>query len=190
MTDFNTKLLTIRANTQALEIIRQADTLKTIYAEMEEVWLTLQTKDKKCPIVEQQATIVKRKLIRMYSVKLINYMRSVVNTDLVTMAIDTDESFWIADDIVQRLSDGPIRDHFHLYCLLVNALFGLSMRYIDVMFKEEITLNDLTTLLNDVYIITVDDFAVAPETLSEVITERLSAYIAGEDTPVFEVTTF
>lgn len=190
MTDFNEKLLTIRANMQALEIVRQADVLKTIYAEMEEVWLSLYTQDKKCPIVEQQATIVKRKLIRMYSVKLINHMRSIVNTDLITMAIDTDESFWIADDIVQRLSDGPIRDHNHLFCLLVNGLFGLSMRYIDVMFKEEITLNDLTTLLNDVYILTVDEFGIETETLSEGITERLSSYIAGEDTPVFQVTTF
>ena len=39
MTDFNEKLLTIRANMQALEIVRQADVLKSIYAEMEEVWL-------------------------------------------------------------------------------------------------------------------------------------------------------
>lgn len=190
MTDFNEKLLTIRANTQALEIIRQSSVLKTIYAEMEEVWLSLYTQDKKCPIVEQTATIVKRKLIRQYSIKLITYLRSIVNTDLVTMAIDPDESFWIADDIVQRLSDGVIRDHFHLFCLLVNALFGLSMRYIDVMFKETITLNDLTTLLNDVYIITVDEGGVTDETLVQVITERLEAYIAGEDTPVFDVTTF
>lgn len=190
MTTFNEKLLTIRANTQALEIIRQSAVLKAIYSEMEEVWLSLYTQDKKCPIVEQQATNVKRKLIRQYAIKLITRLRAIVNTDLVTMAIDTDESFWTADDIVRRLGDGPIRDHHHLFCLLVNSIFGLSMRYIDVMFKEKIVLNDLATLLNDIYILTVDDYQIDEEKLSEVITERLSDYIAGEDTPIFTVTTF
>lgn len=183
-------MATIRANTQAIEIINQSTILKNVYDEMGEIWLNLHTKDKRCPIVEEKGTIVKRRLVRQYAVELIKRVRGTIGLDLVTKITDPDTGYWAADDIVQRIGDGEVHDHFHLFSNLLNAVFGFGMRYINVMFKEAITLNDVYSILNDIYIIEVNTLDLDDEITVQQLTERLADFMTGDDKPFFTVRAF
>lgn len=183
-------LPTIRINTQAIEIMKQGKILQLIYGEMDEVWLHLHTTDKRCPIVEEIGTIVKRRLIRQYIIGLVKEMRSMVNVDIINKTIDPDANFWIADDIARTVADNKVEDHFHLFCSLVSAIFGTSIRLVHLMMKDEVTLNELYGVLNDTYTLTLNDPQNDGVITVEMITERLEGYINGEDAPIFEAVVY
>lgn len=180
-------LPTIRAYTQAVAIMEQKVILQTVFADMEEVWLSLHTPDKKCPILEEIGTNVKRRLVRQYTIRLIKHMRGTIGLDLVSKVIDSDNAFWSADDIVLRVADGVVENHFSMFRSLINAIFGLSIKIIDFMFKETTTKNDLYGILGDFYDLDIDDVDIYEEITLEWLTERFNEYLEEPSLSIFTV---
>lgn len=164
MTD---RLLTTQAHMFAMELFYQGDVINSLFEEMGEVWLNLYTKDKKCPIVEQVGTFVKRKLVKEYAIQLIRRLRGVYGLTLVTKANDPDATFWVADDIIQRIADGKTDDHEGLFKSLINAIFGLSIDILNFMMLENKTKENLYNIVKKFYIIDIVDIE-----LDDIITGR------------------
>lgn len=181
---------TIRIYTQAIEFINQSAVIQSVYADMEEVWLTLHTKDKKCPIVEQIGTIVKRNLVRRYTGLLIRAMRNVVNLDLVSKSIDADASFWHADDIVQRISDNKTEDHKSLFLALVNSIFGISLPVLEFMLKQNRVKQDLYDLLKAYYDVTILDVEVDDQLSINEILEDFKSLLDNKEPTLFKANIF
>lgn len=190
MSAFANKLPTISANTMGVNILVQKTALDAIFSDMNEVWLKLHTKEGGCPIVEQMGTNVKRKLVREYAVELIDMIRANTSLTLITSVSNPDAAFWHADDIVQRISDGMVIDHKHLFCGLLTSIFGLGIKVAELMFKEKITVEDLYDTLKDFYFLTLNTLDLDDEVTPELIIGRLESYIKDEDKPLFEVDTF
>lgn len=126
------KLSTLRIATQVHELALQGVTLRNTFKEMNEVWLSLYTTDKQCPIVEQTGTKVKYQLVNLYAVKLIKYINSIVGLDLVPLAQqDVTNKSWRQDAIILNIAGLKITDHEHLFELMMVNLFGLSTDVIE-----------------------------------------------------------
>ena len=149
--------LAVRAYSQAIAILNQAYIAKAVYSDMEEVYLSLYSVDKKCIIEEQVGTNAKRRLVRIYAIELIKAVRNTIGFDLVPKSIDKDNAFWTADDIILRISDDKVFDHFHLFRSMLNAIFGVSLAIINLWFNEQPKRKDVYAILNDFYGILIDD---------------------------------
>lgn len=188
--NFKETFPTLRIYTQAIELINQSAVIQSIYADMEEVWLTLHTKDKKCPIVDQVGTIVKRNLVRRYTGLLIRSMRNVVNLDLVSKSIDADAAFWHADDIVQRISDNKTEDHKSLFLALMNTIFGISLPVLEFTLKNERTKQDLYDILAAYYDVTILDLEPDDALSISVIISDFENLLNNEEPTLFKANIF
>lgn len=181
---------TIRAYTQGIEILRQKNLVSALFDDMEEVWLSLMTPDKRSIILEQIGTNQKRRLVRQYVIELIKRTRATIGFDLSSKVIDPDNAFWPADDIALRVADSVVESHYSMFRSLMNAIFGISIRIIDFMFKEHPTREDLYALLSDFYNLEVDDNDQSEEVSLEWLTERLNEYVEEPSLAVFSVSEF
>lgn len=128
-------LNTLRIATQVRELLIQGITLKNTFKAMEEVWLGLHTPDKKCPIVEHAASKIKYQLANLYAVSLVKYMNSIVGLDLVSLSQqDPNTRTWKMDGIILNAGSNKVKDHEHLFRVLLVNLFGLSEDIIDIGF--------------------------------------------------------
>lgn len=129
-------LNTLRIATQVRELLLQGVTLKNTFKEMEEIWLSLYTEDKRCPIVEQSATKVKYQLVNLYAYRLVKYMNSIVGLDLTSMSQqDPDTRTWKMDSIILNTAGNKVKNHTHLFCTLLVNLFGVSENIIAIAFE-------------------------------------------------------
>lgn len=176
---------TIRIHTQAIAFFQQKLVIEAIYEEMEEVWLTLHTHDKKCPIIEQVATNVKRKLVQRYAVELIRHVRRTVGLDLITKVIDPDMAYWVADDVVMRLSDNKTESHRGLFNAILVGVFGVSVMVLEFMEKEEPTKEDLYGLLRRLYDVKVHDYQLEDKVTIEDVTVSLANYLKDKKDCMF-----
>lgn len=136
-------LRAIRIATQIREYILQGVTLQNTLKEMNEVWLSLFTEDKRCLITEMQATKVRAQLITLYGVKLIKYINSIVGLDLVPLAQDASpenlnygerdpaDRNWKIDSVMLNIGSNKITSHEHLFKLMMINVFGVSEQFID-----------------------------------------------------------
>lgn len=188
MTDF----VTIRAYTQAIAIMEQSYLIQSIYEDMNEVWLSLHTPDKKCPIVEQVGTNIKRRLVRQYTIAFINKVRKTIGFDICSKVADSDNAFWSADDIVLRISDSEVKDHFSMFKSLFNAIFGLSIKIIDFAFKDKIIKNDLINILSDYYYLDVNEVEhdINDEISLDQLKELFETYLKDNNKYLFKVDSF
>lgn len=123
---------TLRIATQVHQLALQGVTLKNTFKEMNEVWLSLYTTDKKCQIVEQMGTKVKYQLINLYAIKLIKYINSIIGLDLIPLGQqDLETRTWRQDTIILNIAGLKITDHEHLFRLMMVNLFGLSEDILD-----------------------------------------------------------
>lgn len=155
-------LNTLRIATQVRELVLQGVTLKNTLKDMHEVWMSLYSEDKKCLIVEMQATKVRAQLINLYAIKLIKYVNSIVGLDLVPLAQQVNPASadmqnrdpatfsWKMDSILLNICSNKIDDHEHLFKLLMINLFGVSEQVI------EFSLAPTWTDLRDIIIKTYD----------------------------------
>lgn len=180
----------LRALSQAVELFNQGRQLSYIFEDMNETWLTLYTKDKKCPIVEQAGTIVKRNLVRRYAATLIQNLRNTIGLDLISRVIDKDAAFWMADDIIQRISDNKTESHEALFKALVSSIFGVAIDVLNFMLKEEKTKGDLYGVLKQFYDLKVIDIEEDDSITVEGATEALLAYLQRNELTLFEVEVF
>lgn len=126
-------LNTLRIATQVRELALQGVTLKNTFKEMQHVWESLMTEDKRCLIVEQEATKVKYQLVNLYAIKLIKYLRSIVGLDLVPLAQqDPETRTWKMDAIILNIASNKVKDHEHLFRLFLVNLFGLNEQLVDL----------------------------------------------------------
>lgn len=128
-------LNTLRVATQVHELLLQGVTLRNTFREMDQVWMSLHTADKRCPIVEQSATKVKYQLVSQYAVALIKYINSIVGLDLVPLAQqDPTTRTWKNDAIILNIGGNKVKDHEHLYRSFLLNLFGVSEDIIAIAF--------------------------------------------------------
>lgn len=147
-------LNTLRIATQVREMALQGVTLKNTFKEMNVVWESLLTEDKRCLIVEQAATKVKYQLVNMYAVKLIKYLRSIVGLDLVPLSQqDPDTRTWKMDAVILNIASNKVKDHEHLFRLFLVNLFGLNEQLV------ELSLEPTWAKYRD-YVIAVYDFDI------------------------------
>lgn len=126
-------LNTLRIATQVREMALQGVTLKNTFKEMQHVWESLMTEDKRCLIVEQEATKVKYQLVNLYAIKLIKYLRSIVGLDLVPLAQqDPETRTWKLDAIILNIASNKVKDHDHLFRMFLVNLFGMSEQLVDL----------------------------------------------------------
>lgn len=126
-------LNTLRIATQVRELALQGVTLKNTFKEMHSVWEDLMTEDKRCLIVEQEATKIKYQLVSLYAMKLIKYMRSIVGLDLVPLSQqDPETRTWKMDAIILNIASNKVTDHEHLFRLFLVNLFGLNEQMVDL----------------------------------------------------------
>lgn len=146
------KLSTLRIATQVHELALQGVTLRNTLKEMNEVWLSLYTTDKQCPIIEQTGTKVKYQLVNLYAVKLIKYINSIIGLDLVPLAQqDITKKSWRQDAIILNIAGLKITGHEHLFELMMVNLFGLSTDVIDFAMHGKVsTLRDYVKKTYDV----------------------------------------
>lgn len=136
-------LNTLRIATQVRELVLQGVTLKNTLKDMHEVWMSLYSEDKKCLIVEMQATKVRAQLINLYAIKLIKYVNSIIGLDLVPLSQQVNPASadmqnrdpatfsWKMDSILLNICSNKIDNHEHLFKLLMINLFGLSEQVIE-----------------------------------------------------------
>ncbi|QBZ70786.1 hypothetical protein pETSU_205 [Edwardsiella phage pEt-SU] len=130
---YGPNLNTLRIATQVRELALQGVTLKNTFKEMQHVWESLMTEDKRCLIVEQEATKVKYQLVNLYAVKLIRYLRSIVGLDLVPLAQqDPETRTWKLDAIILNVASNKVKDHDHLFRMFLVNLFGMSEQLVDL----------------------------------------------------------
>lgn len=126
-------LNTLRIATQVRELALQGVTLKNTFKEMHSVWEDLMTEDKRCLIVEQEATKIKYQLVNLYAIKLIKYMRSIVGLDLVPLSQqDPETRTWKMDAVILNIASNKVTDHEHLFRLFLVNLFGLNEQLVDL----------------------------------------------------------
>lgn len=126
-------LNTLRIATQVREMALQGVTLKNTFKEMQHVWEALLTEDKRCLIVEQEATKVKYQLVNLYAIKLIKYLRSIVGLDMVPLAQqDPETRTWKMDAVVLNIASNKVNDHEHLFRLFLVNLFGLNEQLVSL----------------------------------------------------------
>lgn len=154
-------LRTIRIATQIREYILQGVTLQNTLKEMNEVWLSLFTEDKRCLITDMQATKVRAQLITLYGVKLIKYINSIVGLDLVPLAQDASpenlnygerdpaDRNWKIDSVMLNIGSNKITSHEHLFKLMMINIFGVSEQFVD--FAMTPSWAGLRTLVMKVY---------------------------------------
>lgn len=176
-----------RVYSTAAAIIDQSHFIKSIFADMEEVWLTLYTKEKTCPILEDIGTNVKRLLVRRYTVALIRQVRNTIGLDLITKTIDPDSVYWHVDDIVQRVSDNKTESHLGLFRALITSIFGLSIKVLDFMLLETKTKGDLYTLLHGFYDLKINDLEYDDEITSALLVENFHAGLNNDAIFMVEV---
>lgn len=129
-------LNTLRIATQVRELLIQGVTLKNTFREMNQVWLSLYTSEKSCPILEQSATKVKYQLVNLYAVKLIKYMNSIVGLDMVPLAQqDPETRTWKNDSIILNIASNVVKSHEHMFRSMLVNLFGVSEDVIAVAFE-------------------------------------------------------
>lgn len=181
---------TLRAHTQAIEILRQKEIIKTVFEDMEIVWKRLYTTEGKCPIIEQVGTNVKRLLVRNYTIQFIKKIRGCIGLDLITKISDPDIGFWYVDDIVKFISDNETKNHEDMFKTLFNSVFGLSLDILIFTFKEECVRNDLYDLLKGYYDLDVKDIDL-DETIDPVVFESvLKASIENSVESLFVVNSY
>ena len=147
-------LNTLRIATQVRELALQGVTLKNTFKEMHSVWESLMTEDKRCLIVEQEATKVKYQLVNMYAVKMIKYLRSIVGLDLVPLSQpDPETRTWKMDAVILNIASNKVTDHEHLFRLFLVNLFGLSEQLVDLSMEP-------TWAKYRAYVIAVYDFDI------------------------------
>ena len=178
---------TIRAYSLGIGIFEQEAIVKAIYEDMSEFWLTLMTPDKREIIVEEIGTNQKRRLVRSYIVEFIKKVRNTLGLDLCTKVIDSDNVYWIADDIALRIGDSQVESHFSMFRSLFSAIFGLSIRIIDFMFSEEKTREALYAILSDFYNLEVQDVNIDEEINREWFTERFKEALEEPSLSIIEV---
>lgn len=149
-------LNTLRIATQVRELLLQGVTLKNTFREMNQVWLSLYTEDKTCPIIEQSGTKVKYQLVNLYAIKLIKYMNSIVGLDLVPLAQqDPETRTWKMDGIILNISGNKVRDHEHLYRTMLVNLFGISEDILTIAFEP--TAENIRSYVKKTYDIDLGD---------------------------------
>jgi hypothetical protein len=159
---------TLRIATQVHELLLQGVTLKNTFREMEQVWLSLYTSDKRCPIIEQSATKVKFQLVTQYAVALIKYINSIVGLDLVPLAQqDPKTRTWKNDAIILNIGGNKVKDHEHLYRSFLVNLFGLSEDIVAIAFDP--TPENIRSYVKKTYDIDLGD------------TEGLNEYVSIEE---------
>lgn len=172
---------TIRAYTQAIEIINQADALKTAFEDLDEsTWLELQTKDKECFILTQIGTSIKNTQVRYYTFAFIKRIQSIIGLDLLTLTIDEPSKLWKIDDITQALADGEIKSHQHLFQELLVNIYGLSGNIINFIFGDR-SRNALYAILSGFYTLSIDDSDSEKEALSVDFMNYLKDIIDNSD---------
>lgn len=154
-------LTTLRMATQIRELVLQGVTLKNTMNDMYEVWLSLYTPDQRCPIVEQTATKVRAQLITLYGVKLIKYINSIVGLDLVPLAADANPASlnyeerspadinWKLDAIILNIGSNRIRNHGHMFTLMMVNVFGVSEQFME--FAMDPTWEGLRNIVKKTY---------------------------------------
>lgn len=154
-------LNTLRIATQVRELVLQGVTLKNTLKDMHDVWMSLYSEDKKCLIVEMQATKVRAQLINLYAIKLIKYINSIVGLDLVPLAQQVNPASadmqnrdpatfsWKMDSVLLNICSNKIDDHEHLFKLLMINLFGVSEQVIE--FSLAPTWTDLRDIIIKAY---------------------------------------
>lgn len=181
---FDLKL--IRQHTQVLELLTQGITLKNTFKEMEPVWESLYTPDKRCVIVEQEASKVKYQAVNLYTIKLIKYINSIVGLDLVPLAQqNVDSHQWITDLIILNVASNKIKDHYDLYVKLLVNLFGVSEDIIEIAFNP--SYETLETYLVKTYGIGLTNDEALPEPITiEFITDVIEKYLDGSSEGIFK----
>lgn len=180
----NDRLLTLQAHMFAMEMFYQGEVVKSVFEDMEEVWLKLYTKDKKCPIVEQVGTFVKRKLVKEYAIHLIRQVRGIYGLTLATKTSDPDAMFWIADDIIQRIADGKTENHEGLFKTLFNALFGTAIEILNFMLADNHTKESLYAVVKKFYVINVVDNELDDPIDGRTVKTIAEAYLDNPDAPI------
>jgi hypothetical protein len=128
-------LNTLRIATQVRELLLQGVTLKNTFREMDQVWMSLYTADKRCPIVEQSTTRVRAQLINQYAYHLIKYMNSIVGLDLAPLSQqDPGSRTWKNDCVILNIGGSKIKDHQHMYITMLVNLFGISEDIVAIAF--------------------------------------------------------
>ena len=133
-------LTTLRIATQVHQLTLQGVTLKNTFKEMSEVWLSLHTADKACPIVDQMGTKVKYQLVNLYAIKLMKYINSIIGLDLISLGQQNLETrTWRQDTIILNIAGLKITGHEHLFRLMMVNLFGLSEDIIEFALTSKAT---------------------------------------------------
>ncbi|QYN80103.1 hypothetical protein PQD71_gp223 [Kosakonia phage Kc263] len=174
-------LSTLRIATQVRELALQGVTLRNTLKEMNEVWLSLYTTDKQCPIVEQMGTKVKYQLVNLYAVKLIRYLNSIIGLDLVPLAQqDVTTRTWRQDAIILNISGQKITDHEHLFELMLVNLFGLSQDILKFALSSKAA--DLREYVKKTYDIDLGEPTTEEQTITlEQVEMALTAFLLDSE---------
>lgn len=176
-------LNTLRIATQVRELALQGVTLKNTFKEMQHVWESLLTEDKRCLIVEQEATKVKYQLVNLYAIKLIKYLRSIVGLDLVPLAQqDPETRTWKMDAIILNIASNKVKDHEHLFRLFLVNLFGLNEQLVDLSLEPTwAKYRDYIRAIHDFDLGDTDGVTETPDL--ELIEGSIHNFLAGQ--PLF-----
>lgn len=169
----------IRIASQVHQLALQGITLSNTFKEMNEVWLECHDQDKRCMIVEQQATKVKYQLVTMYVVKLYRYMKSIVGLDLVPLAQqDGENKTWKLDAIVLNIASNQVKDHEDLFRSILINLFGVSEQLLDIAFNP--TIDNVRKYIKDTYDVDLGETEglVNKEFTIDQASHALTSYIA------------
>ena len=171
----------LRIASQVRELLLQGITLKNTFKEMEEVWLSLYDKDQRCLIVEQDGTKVKVQLVNLYAIKLIKYMNSIIGLDIVPLSQqDPTTRTWKNDSIVLNIGGNKVKNHEHMYRLMLVNLFGLSEDIVDIAFNP--TPENIRSYVKKTYDVDLGDTEGAGDVVTlEQAETALTAYLAAPE---------
>ncbi|QDH47151.1 hypothetical protein PQC06_gp154 [Aeromonas phage LAh10] len=171
----------LRIYTQLRALIQTAYTIKNTRTAMVSTWDELKDADGKEIIVEQYMTRAKAQLVQMYARRLMKYMESIANLDVIPMTTeDVKIGNWRVDSIIIQLASNEIKDHDHMFQLMMTNIYGVTTKmfdFIDSGFKLE----KLLDLMSKQYLSSFEELKDESFEVSEEWAEDLiKAFINGE----------
>ncbi len=116
----------IRRYTHAIEFVEQSYTIENTFKEMIPVWEKLLSEDGSSIIVRETLTRSKAQLVQLYARDLMKYVNSIIGLTLFPITQeDIKVGNWRVDSIILQIASNDIKDHRHLFELMMTNLYGV-----------------------------------------------------------------
>lgn len=116
----------IRRYSHAIEFVEQSYTIENTFKEMIPTWEKLLSEDGTSIIVRDVLTRSKAQLVQLYARDLMKYVNSIIGLSMFPITQeDVKVGNWRVDCIILQIASNDIKDHRHLFELMMTNIYGV-----------------------------------------------------------------